>query len=173
MGDMMEALWDVSVLDVEKTLRHACTKVLHDNSTTKPERKRRAAGLRVLAVAFEKAVPNDVKSAGMRAAMNEIMKGGGMPGGFPGASGAAAGAGADTDEEDGAPSPPAFGAAGPSSAGAGSPPPPAAQTSRVWKEADASALSVKELKAELRARGVAHDQCVEKSELVAVLVANS
>ncbi|KAG8459179.1 hypothetical protein KFE25_005690 [Diacronema lutheri] len=172
MGDMLEALWDVSVLDVEKTLRHICTKILTDNGTPKPERKRRAEALQVLADAFEKAVPAEVKAAGMRAAMNEMMRGG-----VPGGAGGAGGGGADDSDDEaewaagvgagaaGPSSTPAGDGAGPSSAGVQRP------TVRAWNAEDACALSAKELKAELRARGVPHEHLLEKTELVDALVA--
>lgn len=164
MGDMLEALWDVSVLDVEKTLRHVCTKVLTDDSTPKEARVRRALGLQLLAEAFDAAVPAEVRAAGMRAAMNDMMQAGtfGAPGGPGGAPGGADGA--DEEAAGWPPRPPQ--AAG--SAGAGS---SSERAPRAWSEAEARALSLKELKAELAARHVPTEALLEKSEFVDALVA--
>jgi hypothetical protein len=115
----------------------------------------------------------------MRAAMNEMMKAGLGPGGAPGG---AADADVDDDDDDAIPewarAAAAGGGAGPSSAGgaggsASAPPPPPVNSTRAFSEAEAEALSVKELKAQLVARGLEHAHCVEKSELVAELVRGS
>ena len=51
---MLESMWRVSLLDIESTLRHACNKVLSDQSVTKEARKSRARGLVVLGKVFQR-----------------------------------------------------------------------------------------------------------------------
>ena len=50
---MLESMWRVSLLDIEATLRHACNKVLSDQSTTKEARRARARGLVVMGRVFQ------------------------------------------------------------------------------------------------------------------------
>ena len=50
---MLESMWRVSLLDIEATLRHACNKVLSDQSTGKDVRRLRARGLVVLGRVFQ------------------------------------------------------------------------------------------------------------------------
>ena len=53
MNLMIEAMWRVSMLDIESTLRHACNKVLSDQSVDKSLRKNRARGLVVMGRVFQ------------------------------------------------------------------------------------------------------------------------
>jgi len=56
---MLEALWKISVLDIESTLRSACHKVLHDHSVEPSEITRRARALSGIGEIFMKAQCND------------------------------------------------------------------------------------------------------------------
>ena len=53
MALMLESMWRVSLLDIEATLRHACNKVLSDQSVEKETRKARARGLVVMGRVFQ------------------------------------------------------------------------------------------------------------------------
>jgi len=50
---MLEAAWRMSLLDIEGTLRHACNKVLSDQSVEADARKARARGLVVMGRVFQ------------------------------------------------------------------------------------------------------------------------
>jgi len=50
---MLESMWRVSMLDIESTLRHACNKVLSDQSADKAARRNRARGLVVMGRVFQ------------------------------------------------------------------------------------------------------------------------
>ena len=50
---MLESMWRVSMLDIESTLRHACNKVLSDQSVDKDARKARAKGLVLMGRVFQ------------------------------------------------------------------------------------------------------------------------
>ena len=50
---MLESMWRVSLLDIEATLRHACNKVLSDQSVSKEARKARARGLVLMGKVFQ------------------------------------------------------------------------------------------------------------------------
>ena len=50
---MLESMWRVSLIDIEATLRHACNKVLSDQSTDKVARKARARALIVMGRIFQ------------------------------------------------------------------------------------------------------------------------
>jgi len=179
MGEILEAMWDMSVLDIEKTLRHVCKKLLQDNGVDKKARHRRALALKVLGEAFEAAVPEAIRQAGMREAMDEMMQNGFAP-----AGGGEGDEDSDTDSDLTAEAAAAHEEwerargsglsddAGPHPAGAGSSAGPARATPRTFSPEEARELSSKELKAELRSRGLAHEHCVEKSELIDVLLAS-
>jgi hypothetical protein len=53
MALMLESMWRVSLLDIEATLRHACNKVLSDQSVEKETRKARARGLVIMGRVFQ------------------------------------------------------------------------------------------------------------------------
>ena len=53
MALMLESMWRVSLLDIEATLRHACNKVLSDQSVDKDMRRARARGLVVMGRVFQ------------------------------------------------------------------------------------------------------------------------
>ena len=50
---MLESMWHVSLLDIEATLRHACNKVLADDSADTALRKARARGLVAMGRVFQ------------------------------------------------------------------------------------------------------------------------
>ena len=75
---VIEALWNASILDIQKTIRHAVAKLLHDAAVTKDARFARAMGLKRLGGIFQAAVEvegtNDARSAieaAMRAAVSK------------------------------------------------------------------------------------------------------
>lgn len=49
---MLESMWRVSLLDIEATLRHACNKVLSDQSVSKEVRRARARALVIMGRVF-------------------------------------------------------------------------------------------------------------------------
>jgi len=53
MPHILEALWNVSALDIETTLRAVCDKVLHDKSVKKDVRRKRCEALSVLGKVFQ------------------------------------------------------------------------------------------------------------------------
>jgi len=53
MPHILEALWSVSALDIESTLRSVCDKVCHDKSVKKEVRKKRCEALSVLGKIFQ------------------------------------------------------------------------------------------------------------------------
>ena len=53
MPHILEALWNVSALDIESTLRSVCDKVCHDKSVKKEVRKKRCEALSVLGKVFQ------------------------------------------------------------------------------------------------------------------------
>ena len=52
MENMMETLWNITVVDVESTLRQVCFKVLNDTSIAKPDRIKRAHALLMVGEIF-------------------------------------------------------------------------------------------------------------------------
>jgi hypothetical protein len=52
IGNMMETLWNITVVDVEYTIQTVCGKVLKDSSITKDERIKRAEGLLIMGEIF-------------------------------------------------------------------------------------------------------------------------
>jgi len=158
MGDFLELMWDMSVLDVEKTLRHACKKLLSDSAVSKDVRRRRALGVRLLAQLLIDAVPPESRAAGMRSAMNEMMGQSYGAGAHTGADADGADDAAEEEEEEGG------------GTGAGATPAHTAPARRTYTEQEASALTAKELKAVLRERGVSTEQAVEKADLVRLVL---
>ncbi|KAJ3073745.1 hypothetical protein HDU98_000808 [Podochytrium sp. JEL0797] len=70
MGTIVETMWNITVLDVESTLRNVCFKVLKDSSVTKEERIQRAEGLLIMGNMFQqKSVPFTVGLNEMAAKM--------------------------------------------------------------------------------------------------------
>ena len=49
---VLEMVWSISLLDIEKTLRHVCEKVLMDHSVTHEERRGRAIALKLIGHIF-------------------------------------------------------------------------------------------------------------------------
>ena len=75
---VIEALWNASILDIQRTIRHAVSKLLHDAAVTKEARFARAVGLKRMGAIFQAAVEvegtNDARSAieaAMRAAVSK------------------------------------------------------------------------------------------------------
>jgi len=61
---ILEALWSVSVIDIEKTTREACKKVLDDNDVAPEEKTLRAKGLEIIGACFlEEAARQDERAA--------------------------------------------------------------------------------------------------------------
>ncbi|KAJ3027508.1 UNVERIFIED_CONTAM: hypothetical protein HDU68_003696 [Siphonaria sp. JEL0065] len=53
LGTIVETMWNITVLDVESTLRKVCFKVLKDSSVSKEERVKRAEGLLIMGQVFQ------------------------------------------------------------------------------------------------------------------------
>ena len=75
---VIEALWNASILDIQRTVRHAVSKLLHDAAITKEARYARALGLKRMGAAFQAATEvegtSDARSAiehAMRAAVTK------------------------------------------------------------------------------------------------------
>ena len=94
MATFLEGAWNVSVVDVESTLRHICKKVLTDTSVSKAELNRRAeAMLRAGTVFLRTESPDSLKDDGQRKTLRESLEA------FVGPlSGAAAGGESDDEE---------------------------------------------------------------------------
>jgi len=64
---VIEALWNASILDIQRTVRHAVGKLLHDAAVTKEARFARAMGLKRLGAIFQASTEvegtNDARSA--------------------------------------------------------------------------------------------------------------
>jgi len=60
-GLMVEALWQVTVIDIEDTLRHVCWRVCEDLGISKEDRVKRTKGLLALGMIFEKASAEKAK----------------------------------------------------------------------------------------------------------------
>jgi hypothetical protein len=78
---VIEALWNASILDIQTTIRHSVSKLLHDAAVTKEARFARAMGLKKLGRIFQEAVEvegtNDARAAieaAMRAAVSKTDK---------------------------------------------------------------------------------------------------
>ena len=54
---VIDALWSTSAVDIESTLRHACSKTLHDASASRPRRAARAKALHLLGDTFSRVAP--------------------------------------------------------------------------------------------------------------------
>jgi len=75
MATFLEGAWNVSVLDVESTLRHICKKVLTDTSVSKQELSRRAeAMLRVGAVFLATESPDSKTDDGKKKTLRESLE---------------------------------------------------------------------------------------------------
>jgi hypothetical protein len=61
---VLRAAWAISKLDIEKTLRHVCDKVLEDHSVSMESRHARARALKVTGEMFLEAKGNDDRSRG-------------------------------------------------------------------------------------------------------------
>jgi len=54
---VIDALWSTSAVDIESTLRHVCSKTLHDASASRPRRAARAKALALLGDTFARVAP--------------------------------------------------------------------------------------------------------------------
>jgi len=63
---LAKALWTLTLLDVEGTLRRVCRRVLRDNAQTLPSRVQRAEGLRIAARVLREAAEERLWSRGAR-----------------------------------------------------------------------------------------------------------
>ena len=78
---VIEALWNASILDIQSTIRHAVSKLLHDAAVTKEARFARAVALKELGAIFQGVVEvegtSDARTAieaAMRAAVSKAEK---------------------------------------------------------------------------------------------------
>ncbi len=78
---VIEALWNASILDIQSTIRHAVSKLLHDAAVTKEARFTRAMALKELGAIFQSEVEvegtSDARTAieaAMRAAVSKAEK---------------------------------------------------------------------------------------------------
>mmetsp|Transcript_3412 Transcript_3412/g.6763 ORF Transcript_3412/g.6763 Transcript_3412/m.6763 type:complete len:115 (+) Transcript_3412:2-346(+) len=69
---VLKAAWSISRLDIEKTLRHVCDKVLEDHGRSMEERRARARALFVMGDLFVAAKGNDGRSRGQVDAKGHI-----------------------------------------------------------------------------------------------------
>jgi curved DNA-binding protein CbpA len=74
MPHVMEALWNASALDIERTVRAACFKVLHDFSAPKRRRALRAEALVRLGRIFQLAKPPEGAKSDPMADLEEAMR---------------------------------------------------------------------------------------------------
>lgn len=69
---VIEALWNASVLDIQTTIRHAVSKLLHDSSVTHEARVKRAYGIKELGNVFRSVVLTE--SVNARSAIEAAMR---------------------------------------------------------------------------------------------------
>jgi len=151
MPAMLNAMWRVTVIDVERTLKVVCTMVLSDESVNNEQAKVRAEGMRRLGRLYSAAADTAQGGAKKRAekhksAMSFMATGGGFggekcPGEYEHHEYGDATDQSDFDE----------------SRGASNVPVTASQLSR---------MSAKDIKRLLAERGIAYDDCVEKRDLI-------
>ena len=161
MATFLEGAWYISVVDVEATVRHVCTKVLTDTSLAKDKRRKRALGLKKLGEVFldavsEESKDKDGKVKTIRERLAEVMPPEAFdPNGFGGEG--------DGEEEDEFPDLDGAGSSSNTGTGESSPATP------VSREV-LSAMSVKELKAVMTAQGLSPEGLLEKSEFVEAIM---
>lgn len=72
---VIEALWSASVLDIQITIRHAVSKLLHDSSVSHEARVKRAYGLKYLGTIFRTVAPcEDAQTSDARAQIEAAMR---------------------------------------------------------------------------------------------------
>lgn len=74
MPHVVEALWNASALDIERTIRSVCFKVLHDFSVDKKKRAARADALARLGKTFQSAEVAAGSSRDPMAGLEEAMR---------------------------------------------------------------------------------------------------
>lgn len=74
MPHVLEALWNASALDIERTIRAVCFKVLHDFSVGKERRALRAEALTLLGAIFQKATQPEGSKNNAMANLEEAMR---------------------------------------------------------------------------------------------------
>ena len=150
MPAMLNAMWRVTVIDVERTLKSVCTMVLEDESVPLEARRVRADGMRRLGRLYSAAADHAQGGAKQRAqrhahAMRDMATGGG-PFGAPDASengGYGSGAGSEPEPE------PRYAAEG-----------------KPLTAAELAAMSEQEIRDLLRSHGIAHDELADKRALI-------
>jgi len=179
----LEAMWHVSVLDIERTLTMATQKVCRDHSVTDLVRKRRMEGIGILAEVF---MAEAVSAGGSKDPKTKVaeMVAMVMPPSQPVAPGAPA---ADAAAAEPSAAPPPYeshrstgGSAGGSAsprAGAGCASARAAaakaepEPARTYTQDELRAMPVRELKRLMEANDVSAEDAVEKEEFVQILYA--
>ena len=180
----LEAMWHVSVLDIERTLTMATQKVCRDHSVTDLVRKRRMEGIGILAEVF---MAEAVSAGGSKDPKTKVaeMVAMVMPPSQPVAPGAPA-ADAAAAEPSAAPPPyeshrstggSASGSASPragagcASARAAAAPKAEPEPARTYTQDELRAMPVRELKRLMKANDVSAEDAVEKEEFVQILYA--
>lgn len=74
MPHVVEALWNASALDIERTIRSVCFKVLHDFSVDKKKRAARADALARLGKTFQSAETAEGSKRDPMAGLEEAMR---------------------------------------------------------------------------------------------------
>ena len=74
MPHVVEALWNASALDIERTIRSVCFKVLHDFSVAAKKRAARAEALARLGKTFQAADSEEGSRTDPMAGLEEAMR---------------------------------------------------------------------------------------------------
>lgn len=170
MGSFLEGAWYVSVVDVETTVRHVCRKVLGDNSLAKEGRRKRAAALKRIGELFLEAASADGKDGeGKAKTLRERLKAFLPPEAAAGACSPAdaAEAGGGDDDDDDVPD-----LSDPTDAQPPQPPPKPPSEVALDRET-LLVMSMKELRAIMKARGLSTDGLLEKTEFVDAICAHA